>query len=80
MTPGTRRPLAVVLASLLLAVAGGAGGAGAATLDDLMFDLHLAPLDGAQPPAFTLEDLDGRRASLTDFKGRVVLLYFWAGW
>ena len=82
MTPGTRGALAAVLASLLLAVAAGAVAAGAGTtpLDDLLFDLQLAPLDGAEPPAFTLEDLDGGRVSLADFKGRVVFLYFWAGW
>ena len=77
MTPRLRGALAVVLASLLVSVGAAAG---AAPLDDLMFDLRLAPLDGAEPPAFTLEDLDGARVSLADFKGRVVLLYFWAGW
>ena len=31
-------------------------------------------------PAFTLPALDGVRFSLPDFKGQVVLLYFWATW
>jgi peroxiredoxin len=31
-------------------------------------------------PGFALPDLDGRRLALTELRGRVVLLYFWATW
>ena len=31
-------------------------------------------------PDFTLEDLQGNRVSLSDFKGKVVVLDFWATW
>jgi peroxiredoxin len=31
-------------------------------------------------PNFTLKDSDGRAVSLTDYKGKVVLLNFWATW
>lgn len=31
-------------------------------------------------PPITLLDVAGRRVSLADFKGRVVMLYFWATW
>lgn len=31
-------------------------------------------------PNFTLKDADGRNVSLTDYKGKVVLLNFWATW
>ncbi len=31
-------------------------------------------------PAFTLEKLNGGKASLADYKGKVVLLNFWATW
>jgi cytochrome c biogenesis protein CcmG, thiol:disulfide interchange protein DsbE len=31
-------------------------------------------------PPFTLRDLDGRQVSLADFRGRTVVLNFWATW
>ncbi len=71
-----------LLAAVLLALLVSAGVARAATeaIEDLLFDLQLVPLDGQAPPPFTLEALDGKRVSLTDFKGQVVFLYFWASW
>ncbi|MDR3250671.1 MAG: TlpA family protein disulfide reductase [Tannerella sp.] len=35
---------------------------------------------GDKAPDFTVEMLDGRRLKLSDFKGKVVLLNFWATW
>jgi cytochrome oxidase Cu insertion factor (SCO1/SenC/PrrC family) len=29
---------------------------------------------------FTLEDLEGRQVKFTDFRGKVVLLFFWTTW
>jgi cytochrome oxidase Cu insertion factor (SCO1/SenC/PrrC family) len=49
-------------------------------LEDLLFDLQLIPLDGQAPPPFTLESLEGKRVSLSDFRRKPVLLYFWATW
>lgn len=31
-------------------------------------------------PSFTLKDLDGKEASLGDYKGKKILLNFWASW
>ena len=57
------------------------GAAGAAdTIQDMAIDVRMNPLDGQAAPAFTLSALDGKRRSLADFKGQVVLLYFWASW
>ncbi|HEY8449706.1 MAG TPA: TlpA disulfide reductase family protein [Bacillota bacterium] len=35
---------------------------------------------GKEAPDFTLESLDGQAVSLSAFRGRPVLLYFWATW
>ena len=35
---------------------------------------------GQSAPDFTLKDLDGQAVSLSQFKGKVVLLDFWASW
>ena len=34
----------------------------------------------AAPPAFTLKTQDGRKVSLADYKGKAVLVNFWATW
>lgn len=31
-------------------------------------------------PEFAIEDLDGRTVALKDFRGKVVLVQFWATW
>ncbi len=31
-------------------------------------------------PDFTLEDMDGKKHSLTEYRGKVVLINFWASW
>ncbi len=31
-------------------------------------------------PAFALPSIDGRTVRLEDFRGKVVLLFFWATW
>ncbi|MGA2438725.1 MAG: TlpA disulfide reductase family protein [Acidobacteriaceae bacterium] len=36
-----------------------------------------SPLRGKQAPAFTLLDLNGRKVSLSDFKGRPLVVNFW---
>lgn len=37
-------------------------------------------LSGQKAPDFTLKDINGNQVSLSSFKGKVVLLNFWATW
>jgi cytochrome c biogenesis protein CcmG/thiol:disulfide interchange protein DsbE len=39
-----------------------------------------SPLLDRPAPDFALTDLDGRTVRLADYRGRPVLLYFWASW
>jgi peroxiredoxin len=39
---------------------------------------HLAP--GSVAPNFTVTDIDGRRHRLSEYRGKIVLLDFWATW
>jgi peroxiredoxin len=54
---------------LILALAGASGAAAAASA-----------LIGHAAPDFTLKGLDGRNLRLSEFRGQVVLLNFWARW
>lgn len=38
------------------------------------------PEIGEQAPDFILNDVDGRKVSLNDFKGKLVFLHFWGDW
>ena len=38
------------------------------------------PLKGKAAPGFALEDLSGRKVSLASYKGKAVLINFWATW
>ena len=38
------------------------------------------PLKGKLAPAFTLVNLEGKKVSLSDYKGRPVIVNFWATW
>lgn len=50
------------------------------TVDDLLMDLQVIPLDGEAPKPFALPSLAGRTVALADLAGRPALLYFWATW
>jgi cytochrome oxidase Cu insertion factor (SCO1/SenC/PrrC family) len=69
-----RRTTIIVTALTLLTV----GGAGAAP--DFAA-LQVQPYQPPKPaPAFSLPSIDGRTVRLEDFRGKVVLLFFWATW
>ena len=69
-----RRTSLVVMALALLIV----GGAGAAP-DFASFQVQ--PYQPPKPaPGFSLPSIDGRTVRLEDFRGKVVLLFFWATW
>ena len=38
------------------------------------------PLENKQAPAFTLKDTNGKKVSLADYKGKAVVVDFWATW
>ena len=76
----SRSGLARALLAAVMAIPLLAGPGTADTLDDLLFDLQLVPLDRRPAPDFTLGGLDGKPLSLAELKDRVVFLYFWAGW
>ena len=41
---------------------------------------QLKPWSGGATPAFALSDLEGRPHRLADYRGKVVLINFWATW
>jgi peroxiredoxin len=47
---------------------------------DVASDEGLPNLRGKKAPAFTLKTEDGRKVSLADYKGKAVLVNFWATW
>jgi cytochrome oxidase Cu insertion factor (SCO1/SenC/PrrC family) len=65
----------LVVAALALLTVGSAGAA-----PDLA-SLQVQPYQPPKPaPAFSLPSLDGQTVRLEDFRGKVVLLFFWATW
>jgi peroxiredoxin len=61
---------------LVLATGPTAVGAGRSATDEVRF----VKWDGAATPPLELRDLSGKPATLTDYRGHVVLLNFWATW
>lgn len=43
-------------------------------------DLQITQIPREPARDFSLPDLNGKTVSLKDFRGKVVLLYFWATW
>ncbi len=69
-----RRWSAVLLLAALLATPAVAAGPDYAGMQIQPYDAPKAA------PAFALPDLDGKTVRLEDFKGKVVMLVFWATW
>ena len=68
-----RRAAAALVVALLLPLAAAAAPDFAA--------LDIQRYEAPKPaPEFTLPDLDGRPVKLTDLRGKVVLLFYWATW
>jgi hypothetical protein len=74
--------VAVLLLAALAAVAAGPGVPRAeTTIEASVWEaagVVATPL--VRLPALTLPEVSGRSRSLAEFKGRVVMLYFWATW
>ena len=47
---------------------------------DASADIQENPLQGKMAPGFTLRDTNGRKVSLADYKGKAVIVDFWATW
>lgn len=43
-------------------------------------DVEQPKMQGKQAPGFTLQTVDGKKVSLSDYKGRPVVVNFWATW
>jgi thiol-disulfide isomerase/thioredoxin len=52
----------------------------AADADSQSPEAEAMQMRGKPAPAFTLVNLDGKKVSLSDYKGRPVLVNFWATW
>src|SRR5260370_37832735 len=52
----------------------------AASADSQSPEAEAMQMRGKAAPAFTLTTLDGKKVSLSDYKGRPVLVNFWATW
>jgi cytochrome oxidase Cu insertion factor (SCO1/SenC/PrrC family) len=43
--------------------------------------MQVTPYEPPKPaPAFALPDLDGKEVRLSDLRGKVAMLFFWATW
>lgn len=76
----SRTLLGLGLLCILLAACGSGIFSGAAGLGDAIELPGAAPVVGAVAPNFELQQLDGKKRQLVDYRGQVVMLNFWATW
>jgi len=59
-----------------------ADGSGAPSADEMAADAdpYSTPLNGQQAANFTLQDLNGKEVSLASYKGKPLVVDFWATW
>ncbi len=74
------RQLAATQMDMVPDTQGGSSAANPATAQGGDTEDAIADLRGKTAPAFTLVSLDGKKVSLADYKGKAVLLNFWATW
>ncbi len=74
-----RTTLAILACVAALAVAG-CGGGGQKSGQSASGTPEEGFLPGKSAPVWTLSDLDGKQVSLADYKGKVVMVDFWATW
>jgi cytochrome oxidase Cu insertion factor (SCO1/SenC/PrrC family) len=78
MTRTLRWLLTVMLAALLVVLSACSGSATQNPSETA--DLQVAPVEGAHAPELTLSDLSGTEWTLSELRGKVILLNFWATW
>ena len=71
-----KKTLLIISLSLLILIAPGLPGSSEGGISPFEAD----NIVNAKGPDFTLKDMTGRSVSLSGFKGKVVLLNFWAKW
>jgi len=79
--PGLKRPFFFLLLALLLAPSQGALLPGVSPDINYRLVPNLDPMKERAPtPDFTLPGLAGKKLSLRDFRGKIILVNFWASW
>jgi thiol-disulfide isomerase/thioredoxin len=58
----------------------GSGGSAPDPAEPMGDDQNTTPLNGKIAPGFTLQDLKGNKVSLASYKGRPLVVDFWATW
>ncbi len=56
------------------------GGSAAASEDPFKAAGFFQFRENIQAPPFRAEDLEGRQVKLEDFRGKIVILFFWTTW